>query len=35
MLPVFAAMTVVSAWEGFATGVGLGLPVYRIARPHR
>ena len=26
---------IIPTWEGFATGVGLGLTVYRIARPHR
>ena len=31
MLPVFAFVAA-SAWEGFATGVGLGLTVYKASK---
>ena len=29
MLPLFAAAAAVSAWEGFAAGVSLGVVVYK------
>ena len=32
MLPMLAFVAAASAWEGFATGVGLGLTVYRASR---
>ena len=34
MLPLFA-VAAVSAWEGFATGVTLGLTVYQATRSGR
>ncbi len=32
MLPVFAFVAAASAWEGFATGVGVGLTVYKASK---
>ena len=32
MLPVLALVTAASAWEGFATGVGVGLTVYKASK---
>ena len=32
MLPVLAFVAAASAWEGFATGVGLGLTVYKASK---
>ena len=32
MLPVFAFVAAASAWESFATGVGLGLTVYKASK---
>ena len=32
MLPVLALVAAASAWEGFATGVGLGLTVYKASK---
>ena len=32
MLPLFAAAAAVSAWEGFAAGVSLGVAVYKATK---
>ena len=32
MLPVLALVAAASAWEGFATGVGVGLAVYKASK---
>ena len=32
MFPVLAFVVAASAWEGFATGVGLGLTVYKATK---
>ena len=32
MLSVFAFVAAASVWEGFATGVGLGLTVYKVSK---
>ena len=32
MLPVLAFVAAASAWEDFATGVGLGLTVYKASK---
>ena len=32
MFPVLAFVAAASAWEGFATGVGLGLTVYKASK---
>ena len=32
MFPVLVFVAAASAWEGFATGVGLGLTVYKASK---
>ena len=32
MFPVLAFVAAASAWKGFATGVGLGLTVYKATK---
>ena len=32
MLPVLAFVAATSEWEGFVTGVGLGLTVYKASK---
>ena len=32
MLPLFVAAATVSAWEGFAAGVSLGVAVYKATK---
>ena len=32
MLPVLALVAAASTWDGFATGVGLGLTVYKATK---